>query len=80
MTGPRWTQVEDLFVRALDEPTASRAEFVRGESGPDAELANEVLSLLDNVREGATPFHDVIGAEITRLSESWTARSIIVSS
>lgn len=75
MTGPRWTQVEDLFVRALDEPTASRAEFVRRESGHDVELANEVLSLLDNVREGATPLHEVIGAEITRLAESWTARS-----
>jgi tetratricopeptide (TPR) repeat protein len=75
MTDPRWTQVEDLFVRALDQPLAQRADFVRRESGGDAELAKEVLSLLDNVRESAAPFHEVIGAEITRLAESWTARS-----
>jgi tetratricopeptide (TPR) repeat protein len=75
MTGPRWTLVEDLFVRALDEPAAGRAEFVHRESGRDTELAKEVLSLLDNVREGATPLHEVVGAAITRLAESWTART-----
>ncbi|HTR54490.1 MAG TPA: serine/threonine-protein kinase, partial [Kofleriaceae bacterium] len=75
MTGPRWTQVEDLFVRALDEPAATRAEFVQRESGDDGELAREVQSLLDSAREGAISFHDVIGAEIARLAETWTARS-----
>jgi tetratricopeptide (TPR) repeat protein len=75
MTGPRWTQVEDLFVRALEEPDASRADFVRRETGNDGELAHEVLSLLDHARGGGLAFQDLIGAEIARLAETWTARS-----
>ncbi len=46
MTGGRWRRVEELFGGAMEVPAARREAWVREASAGDAELAEEVLSLL----------------------------------
>ncbi len=42
----RWSQIEQLFQNALDQPETEREDFVRQAAEPDEALANEVLGLL----------------------------------
>src|SRR5262245_639980 len=43
----RWTRVSDLFSAALDLDAGARRAFVVAEAGADADVATEVLRLLD---------------------------------
>lgn len=51
MTPERWQQVRELFDAALERPVAERREYVRSSAGLDADLAEEVESLLATVEE-----------------------------
>jgi hypothetical protein len=46
LPGDRWTRVELLFVAATDLAPDQREEFVTSRCGEDAQLREEVLSLL----------------------------------
>jgi hypothetical protein len=46
VTPERWAAVKALFSQAMDRPLADRAAFVAQAGGGDAELRDEVLSLL----------------------------------
>ena len=46
MTTPSWDAVSALFHDALDQPEATRVEFVRARSAQDATLGDRVLALL----------------------------------
>jgi serine/threonine protein kinase/Tol biopolymer transport system component len=47
MTPERWRKVEQVYHKALQQPTAVRAAFVVAACGDDADLHREVESLLD---------------------------------
>jgi len=51
MTPDRWTDVQDLFLEALQRPADQRKDFVADACGDDDDLRQEVLSLLDAARE-----------------------------
>ena len=46
MTAERWGRIEALFHAALEQEPASRAAFLAGSCGDDADLRREVESLL----------------------------------
>jgi eukaryotic-like serine/threonine-protein kinase len=50
----RWTRVKALFLEALQYPDAARSAFVAEASGGDAELNQEVVSLLANEKAAAS--------------------------
>jgi serine/threonine-protein kinase len=54
MTTTRWERVQALFHRAADLPEAERRAYVTEASGDDAELAAEVLSMLDEDARGGS--------------------------
>lgn len=55
-----WPRIEALFHAALERDPADRAAFVTAEAGGEAELAAEVLSLLD----AAEPADDRVGEAV----------------
>ena len=46
MTKPDWQQVKDLFAEAVEQPLASRREFLEAKCDGDGLLFDEVNSLL----------------------------------
>lgn len=49
----RWKQVQEIFQEALDRPAAERRAFVEGATGGDAELLDDVWSLVEASDSGA---------------------------
>jgi predicted Ser/Thr protein kinase len=43
----RWQRVTELFAQALDRPSRERGAFIQHASGGDADLARDVMSLLE---------------------------------
>ena len=61
-TPKRWTQLDELYHAALEQPEAQRDAFLRSACAGDEALRSEVLSLLRfHSREG---FFDKSPAEI----------------
>ena len=54
MDPARWDRIQDLFHAAAGLPAGEREAFVRQESGDDAPLAAEVLSLLEEAARSGT--------------------------
>ncbi|MCG8404638.1 MAG: serine/threonine-protein kinase [Phycisphaerales bacterium] len=46
LSSGKWKQIEELFLAALDQPEAERAQFVRTKCGDDEELRAQVTRLL----------------------------------
>src|SRR6059036_3365156 len=53
MTPSRWTEIEALFLRAIEIPPGERSAFLDQECHGDSTLLNEVNSLLANDRPDA---------------------------
>ncbi|MBI2403857.1 MAG: protein kinase [Gemmatimonadetes bacterium] len=57
-TGPdeleRWGRVKAVFLEALDSPETDRSDFVKRACGDDAELRDEILSLLASEQAAAS--------------------------
>lgn len=62
----RWERVQELFAQAVDQPPERRRAFVAARCGDDAELALEVLGLLEADAENP----DFLDAMASGLSEA----------
>ena len=71
----RWSQVEDLFHRALERDAASRTAFLAAECGDDEELLADVASLLESHDEADDGLDRVSGAIQDTASRALTASS-----
>jgi len=60
MDSERWERIKALYQRALDVAEAERKGFVERESGDDAELADEVLKLLDASTNSDDPIDAIV--------------------
>jgi serine/threonine-protein kinase len=62
-----WPRVKALFLEALEQPETERTAFVLRSCGPDAELRDEILSLLASEKAasgfGETPAAGLLGME-----------------
>src|SRR6266542_5136526 len=76
MPTDRWHRVEQLFMEAVDQPAATRADFLARTCGADAGMRGEIASLLTAAeRSGdflSTPALDVFARQISR--EGWSVR------
>jgi serine/threonine protein kinase len=54
MDAERWKRIEDLLQAALEKPTERQEEFLRQQCGRDAELLEEVRSLLTSDRKAGS--------------------------
>ena len=54
MDAERWKRIEDLLQAALQKPTEQQEEFLRQQCGRDAELLEEVRSLLTSDRKAGS--------------------------
>ncbi|MEO5896446.1 MAG: protein kinase [Vicinamibacterales bacterium] len=76
MPTDRWNRLEQLFLEAVEQPAAMRAEFLAGACGSDTAMRDEVVSLLSAVElSGAflfTPALDVFARQISR--EGWSVQ------
>src|SRR5262245_49272563 len=76
MPGDRWVPVGRLFMAAVAQPTATRAEFVAAACGPDARMLDELTSLVAAAEAAgdflAAPAIAVFAQQISR--EGWSVQ------
>ncbi|MCB1182760.1 serine/threonine protein kinase [bacterium] len=58
----RYTEVQAVFLAALDVPDAERHDFIRRRCGPDADLYNRVLRLLATLDADAADLEPIVDA------------------
>ena len=75
MSTERWLRVERLFIEALEQPSARRADFL-ADSGVDAGMRDEVAALLTAAEQSgeflSVPALDVFAQQISR--EGWSVQ------
>jgi serine/threonine-protein kinase len=69
MTPERWKKIEDIFSQAIELPKTERSSFVQLSCGNDAELLNEVESLLKQDSGTGTLFATAISKAAGSLSQ-----------
>ncbi len=76
MPTDRWHRLEQIFTEAGEQPAATRADFLARTCGPDADLRDEIASLLGAVEQSgdflAAPALDVFARQISR--EGWAVQ------
>lgn len=75
----RWRRLDDLFVRALEEPPENHLDFLRCHCGDDPSLVDEVLAMLaadagDEIADRADdasddPLAGIVRAELDQVTE-----------
>src|SRR5262245_45586342 len=68
----RWKQVEALFAEASELPEPDREKLLETACGDDAELRDEVRSLLAATQGSEDALADVVGAAAARYADSQT--------
>jgi hypothetical protein len=70
MPEQHWARLQQVFVQAVAQPLAGRAEWVRRACGDDAEMAQRVLRMLAHddafMQEADDPLADIVGQAARR--------------
>jgi eukaryotic-like serine/threonine-protein kinase len=69
MNSNRWSQVEEIFHQALEQPTVERDEFLAQACANDPELLSEVLSLLESDDDAESVVNSLIVDDLKEITE-----------